>query len=205
MKELLLKEYYANQSTYASTFIFFAITAWVITDSHQIPSFLSVLFAGIFLFSTTYVDEQNNSHILINSLPVNRRLVIASKYVSGLLVGMLLLILTIVMNAVIPVNTPLTEMSIALTAAAIMITIALYYPAYMIFGPRFMGYVFIVVMVGILALAPHIANTNFLDTVTLLLQQYSTVALITGITAAAIVILVLSWIISVRVYVAKQF
>ncbi|AXF56545.1 ABC-2 transporter permease [Salicibibacter kimchii] len=202
MKALLLKEYDSNQSTYAATFIFFAVAAWVIGDD-QIPSFVSILFVGVYLFSTSYVDDQNNSHILINSLPVNRCLVVTSKYINGLLVGMLLLILTIVPNILIPGYTPLTE--IALAAAAIMMVIAFYYPIYIIFGHRFMGYVFSAVLIGLLVMGPILSNTNVLDTIVIFLQQQSTVALMTGVTAASILILILSWMISVRVYVAKQF
>ncbi len=202
MKALLLKEYYSNQSTYAATFIFFAVAAWVIGDD-QIPSFVSILFVGVYLFSTSYVDDQNNSHILINSLPVNRCLVVTSKYISGLLVGMLLLILTIVPNILIPGYTPLTE--IALVAAAIMMVIAFYYPIYIIFGHRFMGYVFSAVLIGLLVMGPILSKTNVLDTIVIFIQQQSTVALMTGVTAASILILILSWMISVRVYVAKQF
>lgn len=205
MKQLLLKEYYTNQMTYIYTIVFFLITAWAVTDSHQVPSFLSVLFAGIFLFSSSHVDEQNNSHILINSLPVNRRLVISSKYLSALIVGTLLIILTVGINLLIPAYSPLTEVNIALSVAAIIITIALYYPAYIIFGPRFMGYVFITFFIGLLGIGPLIFNTDLLDTIINFLQQKSTVAFISGIIAASIVVLTLSWMISLRVYGAKQF
>lgn len=205
MKQLLLKEYYTNQMTYISTIIFFLMTAWAVTDSHQVPSFLSVLFAGVFLFSSSHVDEQNNSHILMNSLPVNRRLVITSKYLIALLVGTLLIILTVGINLLIPAFTPLTEMNIGLSVAAIIITIALYFPAYIIFGPRFMAYVFIIFFVGLLGIGPLIFNSDLLDILINFFQQQSTVALISGIVAASIVILTLSWMISVRVYGAKQF
>lgn len=205
MKALLLKEYYANQSTYAVTLLLFAFLALVAADNQQISSQVLIFLLGAYLWSTSYVDDQNKSHTLFNSLPINRRMVITSKYINGLLIGMLLLLLTIVINAFIPVYTPLAEMNIALGAASIMVVIALYYPAYIILGARFMGYVLVVAMFGLLAISSTIVQSNVFDIVTTFLQQQSTVALITGMTAASIVILILSWMLSVRVYVAKQF
>lgn len=207
MKELLLKEYHANRSTYIITIILFSLLAWVVIDSElQISAYALVFLLGAYLFSASYVDDQNGSHVLINSLPVSRMMVISAKYISALLTGLMLLLLTAAINAVIPQLTTMTVMNIAEGIAVIMIVTALYYPLYIIIGARFMGYVLTAAVIAILYVGPTILQSDsFAGTIIQSLGQLSTEVLITVIIITSTVILIVSWIISIRVYKAKQF
>lgn len=207
MKGLLLKEYYANQSTYVITMILYLILVWVVVDSGlQINAYTLVFLVGAYLFSASYVDDRNNSHVLINSLPVSRRMVISAKYISGLLTGILLLILTIVINALMPSLTTMTVMNIAEGIAVIMMVTALYYPLYIIIGARFMGYVLTAVLIGFLYVGPTLLQSDsFTGSVIQFMGQLSTGVLITVILIASTAMLIASWALSIRVYTAKQF
>src|SRR5690625_3505193 len=139
MKYLLLKEWIVNRSVIISIIILMLISSFIMSEGQNyFPIYLAIGFGCVYPFSSGMTESNNKSDILINSLPVNRKDIVTSKYLASLLIGSLLIIIMATINLVIPSfnNNSLHEMVISISASGFFISI--YFPLLFFILPRFM-------------------------------------------------------------------
>lgn len=214
MRSLLLKEW----SLYRVFFIIiFCLMLWMTASVlFAIGSVSPILFAVPFLWlapvSMTIFEFKNESEILINSLPVTRREVVLSKYVILMLFSMasagFLTIVHILLQLVLSVTffpaSPVAALIVAY--AGIGLFLSVYLPLHFVAGPRFMLFaamwVFLLGFIGLLRIAPHVMDLY--DRFVVLWQQYAVWQWSLGLFSVTTVLLLLSWVVTTRIYEAKN-
>ncbi|SFP79864.1 ABC-2 transporter permease [Salibacterium halotolerans] len=208
MLNLLFKEWVINKSTVTmSTGSMIAAIIFTSDGQEQAPIFLAVLFGGLFPFVTGMNENTNRSDILINSLPVGRKEIVASKYIFSLLFGIFLIFVLTVINMLVPSFGEYSLMTAILSVTIIGLFSGIYYPLFYLLGKRFVTYGLTAFFIGIFALVPIIINAGAdseywgLEN---MYQQFSSSLLSLIFSGATIVFLILSWFISGEIYKRKQ-
>ena len=171
--------------------------------------------SGFLVFSTFNYDEHGNSISFLLSLPVLRQDYVRSKYVMGLLVtgaGWLIgMILTVVMSVIR--GTALVPADLALQIVWLAVwnmILALILPAMIRFGAENGRIIMLALILGIAAVAflvSKIAETMGMDLSFVIpkISMMGTTVLVLGIVAVTLVVMFLSYMISVQIMKKKEY
>ena len=172
------------------------------------PAFMSLL-AFIFTISTTAHEDKNNSHILLNSLPVSRKEIVTAKYMFHIVFGIVLVGIALIIRAAFgewSSETALWQTAISVTV--IVWFVSVFFPMYFWLGPRFVQIGMIVFFIMMFAVVPTVYNLgvkhNFWG-IPDVVESFSDTLLFAILTAVTVIFLTVSWLISVWLYERKQF
>jgi ABC-2 type transport system permease protein len=155
---LLYKEY-LNQRMYMLFFLAAVILLFSIgfvKINTLLPA--ATFFALIIPFQLVSVEEKNNSHIFVNSLPVNRNAVVRAKYLFTLMVGVFLIGTAKIVQVFLafPAGKGFWDVLVALVAVCGFM--AVFYPLYYWLGPVFVKIGLFVFFILFFGLAPMVYN-----------------------------------------------
>jgi len=173
------------------------------------PMAVISMLAMFFTFGTAAHEDKNNSHVLLNSLPVARKEIVTAKYVFHIAFGICLVGLTFIYRTVIgalPKDAALWQYVIAVTV--IVWFVSVFFPMYFWLGPRFVQIGMIVLLIVMFTALPMVYNLgvkhNFWG-IPDFIQSLPRFLLFVFATAVTIVFLIVSRLISVWLYERKQF
>ena len=208
MFNILYKEFVVQRTVilaYAVVAILF-ITQLIRVDG---PMAVISMLAMFFTFGTAAHEDKNNSHVLLNSLPVARKEIVTAKYVFHIAFGICLVGLTFIYRTVIgalPKDAALWQYVIAVTV--IVWFVSVFFPMYFWLGPRFVQIGMIVLLIVMFTALPMVYNLgvkhNFWGILEFV-QSLPSFLLFVIVTAATIVLLIVSRLISVWLYERKKF
>lgn len=164
------------------------------------------------LYSDAY-DEKNKSHIILNSLPLNRSTIVISKYISLLiyLIIYLTAILTFsnVLRFLFPNLVSLNIIGILLSLIFVGLTFSIYYPLYFKIGQKMLGMyrlfiwsaliIFPTVFNKIIRKIPLSKVQNILNNIKINYKLY-----LTSLSIMAICLVILSCILAIKLYSARD-
>lgn len=208
MFNILYKEFVVQRTVilaYAVVAILF-ITQLIRVDG---PMAVISMLAMFFTFGTAAHEDKNNSHVLLNSLPVARKEIVTAKYVFHIAFGICIVGLTFIYRTVIgalPKDAALWQYVIAVTV--IVWFVSVFFPMYFWLGPRFVQIGMIVLLIVMFTALPMVYNLgvkhNFWG-IPDFIQSLPRFLLFVFATAVTIVFLIVSRLISVWLYERKQF
>ena len=208
MFNILYKEFVVQRTVilaYAVVAILF-ITQLIRVDG---PMAVISMLAMFFTFGTAAHEDKNNSHVLLNSLPVARKEIVTAKYVFHIAFGICLVGLTFIYRTIIgalPKDAAMWQYVIAVTV--IVWFVSVFFPMYFWLGPRFVKIGMIVLLIVMFTAVPMVYNLgvkhNFWG-IPDFIQSLPRFLLFVFATAVTIVFLIVSRLISVRLYERKQF
>ena len=208
MFNILYKEFVVQRTVilaYAVVAILF-ITQLIRVDG---PMAVISMLAMFFTFGTAAHEDKNNSHVLLNSLPVARKEIVTAKYVFHIAFGICLVGLTFIYRTIIgalPKDAALWQYVIAVTV--IVWFVSVFFPMYFWLGPRFVQIGMIVLLIVMFTALPMVYNLgvkhNFWG-IPDFIQSLPRFLLFVFATAVTIVFLIVSRLISVWLYERKQF
>jgi hypothetical protein len=208
MFNILYKEFVVQRTVilaYAVVAILF-ITQLIRVDG---PMAVISMLAMFFTFGTAAHEDKNNSHVLLNSLPVARKEIVTAKYVFHIAFGICLVGLTFIYRTVIgalPKDAAMWQYVIAVTV--IVWFVSVFFPMYFWLGPRFVQIGMIVLLIVMFTALPMVYNLgvkhNFWG-IPDFIQSLPRFLLFVFATAVTIVFLIVSRLISVWLYERKQF
>ena len=158
MKSLLYKDYLALRFF---LLFFLAVTIlFLFTGFIQIKSLLpAVTFVALTVpFQLTSVEEKNNSHIYVNSLPVNRNAVVRAKYLFTLLVSTLLIGAAKIVNVISELPSERGFWDLLIAFVGVWGFTAFFYPLYYWLGPIFIKIGLFATFIIIFGIAPVLYN-----------------------------------------------
>ncbi|WP_054949305.1 ABC-2 transporter permease [Numidum massiliense] len=215
MRNLLLKEYMVNRSTIFISFIamIFLGTIMFTSEDSLPPVAIAVLFILVILVSSGSVEQKNDSDVLINSLPVTRRQIVATKFMFPLVLGIVFIAYMAGVRAALSLVAPVAVAPVSVASAlfalvAIGLFTAVYYPLNYLLGPRFMQIGLVVFYLLTFFAFPMLLNIARKYAYWGLLtwwQQTSPVLIALCAAAVTALILVTSWLLTTRVYEQKNF
>jgi len=208
MFNILYKEFVVQRTVilaYAVVAILF-ITQLIRVDG---PMAVISMLAMFFTFGTAAHEDKNNSHVLLNSLPVARKEIVTAKYVFHIAFGICLVGLTFIYRTIIgalPKDAAMWQYVIAVTV--IVWFVSVFFPMYFWLGPRFVQIGMIVLLIVMFTALPMVYNLgvkhNFWG-IPDFIQSLPRFLLFVFATAVTIVFLIVSRLISVWLYERKQF
>lgn len=167
------------------------------------------MLAMFFTFGTSAHEDKNNSHVLLNSLPVARKEIVTAKYVFHIAFGICLIGLAFIYRTIVgalPKDAALWQYVIAVTV--IVWFVSVFFPLYFWLGPRFVQIGMIALFIVMFTAVPLVYNLgvkhNFWGILEFV-QSLPSFLLFVIVTAATIVLLIVSRLISVWLYERKQF
>lgn len=208
MKPLLLKEYLVNRQSLFLNPIIMIVSSLYISRFDQIPLFIGVVFSCLQPINNEINEGMNKSETLMNSLPVSRKKIVLSKYLFSIIIGTSYLIIIVFLNAVIPGFTSTTSGELMIGFTAVMLFLSIYLLLSYFFGPRFFiiaFFLFVIVLFG--AVYPIInlgAKYNYWGMIGMI-DRFSTVQVAGVLLLLSCTCLMLSFILSYRLYLKKDF
>lgn len=166
---------------------------------------------GLMLFISTFsYDDFNNWNAYAITLPNGRKNVVRAKYLSSILLALILVIVSLIMSIVINYvkNIPINlEETISLLAGIVLsnvIVISLLYPIFFKFGSTNGRLILFVVIFGItviLAVIAKFVDFSFLKDFIDALDRY----LFIEIPIISVILLIISYFVSNKIYKNKEF
>jgi len=207
MRSILYKEFMVGRTMiliYAAAVILFAVPAVPIFH----PVALAACLAAFFLFTSAVHEEINNSHILINSLPVDRKTVVTAKFAYYLAVGVGFVALDVLIEAAMGARLPDLARQAGIAVLGIAWFVSVFFPLYIWNGSRFVQIVVITLFVMGTVMVPIAqrlgAKFNFWGISDALSSMPD--AFLYGLAAAVTAaVLNASLLLSVRLYERKEF
>lgn len=194
-----------------SIFIFIllnVLNTFVLQNNYGVSIFL--FFISIYLlavYANAY-DFKYNSELMINSMPVNRRIVVASKYLSVLIFFICAVAITLtagtlfhfanpnLISKVVSINTIFVELFI------VSIYFAIFFPFYYKLGylkSRWTNFIIMGIIGGIISSIADISGGD------MKFGGYSTLVQNSILLGTAIIIIAVSVFISIKIYSNKEF
>lgn len=208
MASLLYKEF-VTQRTVILLYLVLAMLYITQILHVDLPFSLISLLAMFFTVNTIAQEDKNNSHILINSLPISRKEVVIAKYLFTIFFGLLLIGIALIYQTVFsPVMLEKGLFHAAMAIVFVIWFIAIYYPLYYWLGPRFVQIGWFIFFILSAATMPMLINLgrehNYWGVVALIqsVPVYILGVLLCGLTG---IILLISLFLSVRLYERKEF
>ncbi|MDX8365988.1 ABC-2 transporter permease [Cytobacillus sp. IB215665] len=168
--------------------------------------FIGLILTLLFTRNMYFYDIRNNSEVLMNSLPVSRKQIVTSKYVTVTLFALICFSFSMVLNMFFNMYGKLTLFEFVTTLTILAIFMAFFFPSYYLFGPVFIRYAMVLLVVLIFAVGPMVLNlgvkNNFWGLLHLF-EQYS-IQFAMSMLAVIAVLISLSWLLSYRIYEAKE-
>lgn len=208
MPNLLLKEWMVNRSTILLLIVLALIGFLLFKGQNTI--YIAIMLGCFYPFIGGLTEYRNNNKddILMNSLPVERKEIVASKYVFALLFGLCLILVVTVINRLVPSFEEHLLFVMPLGISVVGWFVSIYYPLFYLLGPRFSMYVIVViVMVGsyiIQTMSKAGFKNGFLESFGFV-HQFSAEQLSLAFLGITVVVLIISWFISMQLYKHKQF
>lgn len=144
----LLKKDFLAQKKFVLFAIGYSIFIFVAFNNPVFSSFKYTMgataIAYIFIMNTIAYDEKNNAHLLLNSLPISRRMLITSRYLMFLEAGVIgiatmgLIGMLFSFQPFIPVNGFISSGDVAIVFFSLIFLTSIYFPFYVHFGSQFM-------------------------------------------------------------------
>ncbi|HDX9512232.1 TPA: ABC-2 transporter permease [Bacillus cereus] len=174
--------------------------------------FIVVLVAGSYMINLHYYDEKNNSHKFINSLPYSRNKIIMSKYIGTVLFTILVVLFSLLIQAVIQVASPNygveieTPQTIMVSILTVMLFTSIYLPFFYRFTNKYlMAAVSIIFPVCVVLWRPIEAYVNITDLVYSVTTHFTINQLITIASIVTMLIFIGSYFLTVRIYKRTDF
>ena len=189
---------------YAAAVILFAAKVVPIFN----PLALAFCLGIYFIFTTATHEDMNNGHILINSLPVDRKEVVTAKYAFHIAVGVGFIALDILLEAVTGARLPDIAWQFAVAALGIVWFVSVFFPLYFWLDHRFVRVAMVILFVMIVGAVPIMYNLGVKHNFWGLIDAAKSLpgSLLFGLAAAVtVLVLAVSWLLSVRLYERKQF
>ena len=208
MIPILRKEFIVQRTLilfYAAATLIFAAQFIPVDEPLPIITILAVFFT----FGTAAHEDKNNSHVLLNSLPVSRKEIVAAKYAFHILIGIGFVVLAAVCKIVaggMPAGAAL-EQSVA-AATVVVLFVSVFFPMYFWLGPRFVQIGMIVLFILMFAAVPMVYNLGAKHGfwgIPVAVRSFPDFLLLALLAIAAILFLFVSRLVSVRLYERKQF
>lgn len=215
MRSLLLKEWELQKVTFAAVYTIMLLAAVVVlsTFGPLSPALFAVPFVWLALVSMNFMELKNDSDVLINSLPVTRRQVVLSKYVTLLLFSLgsagAMAVIHIVLQGLSVVQfVPESPVAaIMLTYTGIGLFLSVYMPLFFVSGPQIMlisSFALFIVGFAVVTSFPAEVTELFLGLLNLW-QQYTVLQWSVLLFSGTTLLILLSWLLSVRIYERKNF
>lgn len=174
--------------------------------------FIVVLVAGSYMINLHYYDEKNNSHKFINSLPYSRNKIIMSKYIGTVLFTILVVLFSLLIQAVIQFVSPNygveieTPQTIMVSVLTVMLFTSIYLPFFYRFTNKYlMAAVSIIFPVCVVLWRPIEAYVNITGLVYSVTAQFTINQLITFASIITILIFIGSYFLTVKIYKRTDF
>lgn len=221
MLNLVLKDILIQKKSFLialiySVFLFVIFSNEVFREAVYIMG--TVAIAYIMVVTSNAYDDKYKSEIIVNSLPVKRKSVVLSKYLAAaVFVAIGLSIVGAVGAVIITTGVPLPVRYLNLddtvfAFSSVALLASLYYPLYFRFGyalSRMINMVlFLALFFGPSALVGYVrqnADYGTAQQLAVRLQEFPSWALGTSALAAVMLLTVVSALISVKIYEAKDF
>lgn len=208
MKSLILKDLLAFQS-YVKTLVLFVLFFTIISFSMDDASFLSgmiIIWIAMLPISSFSYDQHAKWDLFAQTLPVTRKQIVQAKYVLGLLFVSFATVLAIILNIVVSSIKSLSIEWNVLIESNLMIGIvaivflSILFPLIYKFGVEKSRMLIIVVVAIPSIIFIYFSNNNFH-----LLNNVTSQTLLAGGVVTAIIVMIISYIISLKLYTAKDF
>jgi hypothetical protein len=189
---------------YTAGVILFALQVVPIFD----PLALAFCLAIFFTFTTASHEEMNNGHILLNSLPVDRKEVVAAKYAFHLAVGAGFIGLDVLLEAVTGAWSPDLGRQFAFAVLGIIWFVSVFFPLYFWLGHRFVQIAMIFLFIMLVGVVPIVFNLAAKHDYWGMLDAVQTLpnSLLLGLGAVVTaIVFIVSGLLSARLYERKQF
>jgi len=189
---------------YAAVVILFAVQVIPVF----FPVALAVCLGMFFTFTSAVHEDINNSHVLVNSLSVDRKTVVTAKYAFHTAAGIGFIALDLLLEAAAGACLPDIAWQFAFSVLGIVWFISFFFPIYFWLGIRFVQIAMVTVFVMIVVAVPMVYHLGakhdywgILDAAKSLSDflLYGLAAAVTGLA------LIASCFLSVRLYERKQF
>lgn len=181
----------------------------------QNPPILAISLAGfLFVSSAASFDDRSNAHIMLNSLPINRKQIISSKYVGAFLFGLFAILLAVVFQTAFYLifkgsyDQPIPEANhLLIGMLCILLFTSFYYPILYKFGEKYTRIITMILLVGFIIFGQIIAYLfkGNIQSVMLFVNQFSAAQLLIAGVAVTAILFFLSWLITTKIYEAKDF
>ena len=208
MKSLILKDLLAFQS-YVKTLVLFVLFFTIITFSMDDASFLSgmiILWMAMLPISSFSYDQHAKWDLFAQTLPVTRKQIVQAKYVLGLLFVGFATVLAIILNMIVssvkslPIEWNVLVESNLMIGIVALVFLSILFPLIYKFGVE-KSRMLIIVVVAI----PSIVFISFSNNTLQLLNNVTSQTLLVGGVVVAIIAMIISYIISLKIYTAKDF
>lgn len=207
---LIKKDFFIIKANFKTMFIIFAIYIIMCIQGSFDISFVIPLI-GIMLFITTFsYDDFNNWNSYVATLPNGRKNAVKAKFISSIFLIFILTILSfgisILTNYFKNTNIDLNMIfsSAMGTLLSVVIIISLLYPIMFKFGStngRIILFVAVFAITAIIGLIAHYMDTSWIVNTIKKLEDYLYVA----IPVILIIMLTISYLISSKIYINKEF
>lgn len=170
--------------------------------------FSVVMISSLFVINSHYYDEKDKANILLNSLPYTKKEIVSSKYIEALLSAVIVILLYIIGQYILGSSLGnFSFMQIISCFLGIMLFTAFYLPFFYKFTQQYLLVAFsALVVIVIIAARPilEFVMSNFAETIQLL-QSMATIQLYSIMTTLVIIIYIISWLLSIKIYSNKAF
>ena len=168
-------------------------------------------------FAVKY-DEKNNSEVILNSLPLKREDIVISKYISIFVFGAVGLVYSILIGFIgkatgLPIfDSTISLLHIVLVLTSVCIFSSIFFPVYFKFGyikMNFFNVILIMLIVFIPSLAIEYAGSNpnniLVEKITYFINNTSSLTQNSLVLIIALILFLISLMISIRIYNNKEF
>lgn len=210
MSSLLLKQFYSNRSSLlmvGAMLLLFPLLLFNNEDGPFTPLVFAVMMTWYFAIGMDMNEHKNDTDVLVNSLPVTRRQIVTSKYVTLLLVGFVFIIVGKV-TWFLTENHSLVQLSDAVLAMmAVALFTSVYFPLYYKLGTPFINLAFVVLAVLSFTAFPIVYYTGLRNGfwgLADLWEQHASLLLVV-FCFITVALMLVSRSISIRLYEKKEF
>ena len=203
MKALLFKEFQMtfNWKTFVS-YIALLFLIGTIFGHIQVALFA---FTFALMHSSILEDDINDADVFINSLPVSRRMVVASKFLATMIEVALMLGTVYGSKIIVPLFSDLNWQTALLTFAGALILIGFYYTCYYVFGLKLLNVILVILFIMTTVVFPILLNLNYLTKLIQIIQFLSEGIGLVIATSSSLLLVIVFYVISYKVYQRKEF
>ncbi len=216
LKDLLVQKKSFIFTVFYSTFVFFAFSTPVFEQT--IYAMGTIAIAYILILTATALDDKNRSEIILNSLPVKRDSIIMAKYLSifvYIVVGIAtMMVVGLALKLLgMPINYRLVNgAELVAILMSIGILCSIYFPIYYKFGSAnvriFNIFLFLALFFGPVNIANYMkknGNNEFITSVLETIRNIPEWMIMSGVVAIVLAIILVSMLITIRIYRKKEF
>ncbi len=167
---------------------------------------VGVLFSIAIIMQSFSMDEKSSIHLLLNSLPYTRKEIVSSKYLGACFFTFLIVLTIFIGNLIIHREIIQWEQLLVLTMIVVFF-ISLAFPFSYLFKSQYLMVAFAVsfvlyfIIVG--KFIPDL-NDRIRETIRVVLS-FDNSLLYLGVTLSVVILYILSWMLSIRIYSRKVF